>query len=154
MNDLYRGLHPAVEVRSSPVHGLGVFAQAPIAAGARIGTYRGRRYTAEQSERRDWSQQLTYVFGLPDGSVIDGARGGNATRHLNHSCEPNCAAFIVERGPGRYSVQLEARRDIAPGEELFLDYQLQVEDGTEQDYRCQCGAASCRGTMVATGGSR
>jgi len=42
-----------------------------------------------------WNDQLTYPFGLSDGSIIDDAEGGNATRHINHACVPNVE--VVER---------------------------------------------------------
>ena len=35
----------------------------------------------------------TFVFGLSDGRVIDGSRGGNSTRFLNHDCSPNYEAI-------------------------------------------------------------
>ncbi len=138
------------EVCRSPIHGLGVFARNDLPAGTVIGRYAGRRYTAEQIPQRDWNRRLTYVFGLSDGSVIDGAQGGNATRHLNHCCEPNCQAVEFEEG-GRLAVWIETLRDIRHGEELFIDYALQIaEDDDPSEHLCHCGAPACRGTMVAS----
>ena len=46
-------VRPAVyEVRQSPVHGKGVFALRPIAAGERIIEYRGERITWDEATRR------------------------------------------------------------------------------------------------------
>lgn len=139
-----------LEVRSSPIHGTGVFAARDIAQGECIGIYEGRRYTARQAAARDWDHGLTYVFGLSDGSVIDAAEGGNATRHLNHCCEPNVQAQ-EERGPRRrLQVAFHALRDLKAGEELFIDYALVVEEPQPgQSYQCRCGAARCRGTYLA-----
>lgn len=110
----------------SSVHGEGAFAARDLAEGERIGVYEGRRYSPREVTRRDWDHDLTYVFGLTDGSVIDATIGGNATRHLNHSCAPNCVAY-EERGPrGRTIVVFYALRAIPAGEELFLDYSLDV----------------------------
>src|SRR5688500_14111701 len=82
----------AVEVRCSPVHGNGVFAVRSLPPGLVVGTYEGRRYAPSEAHDMPSDAALTYVFGLSDGTLIDGSDGGNATRHINHSCEPNCLA--------------------------------------------------------------
>jgi SET domain-containing protein len=140
---------PPIEVRNSGIHGQGVFATADIAPGAAIGHYAGRRYSPEQVAARDWDAALTYLFGLSDGSVIDGASGGNATRHLNHSCAPNCQAFELSGRGGLLAVQIEARHAIAAGSELSIDYALNIDAGKPEDFPCHCGAPTCRGTMLA-----
>ena len=109
----------------------------------------GRRYTAEQVQQRAWDHAVTYVFGLSDGSVIDGGEGGNATRYINHSCAPNCAAYEVEDANGVLSVEIEALTRIGLGVELFLDYSLDVAEPNAAEYACSCGAESCRGTLTA-----
>jgi SET domain-containing protein len=138
-----------VEVRHSPIHGHGVFALRAIRRGRRIGHYAGRRYNAEEAAARDWDNVVTYVFGLSDGSLIDGGDGGNAMRHLNHSCAPNCQAYEVTGADGVLGIEIEAARSIAAGEELFLDYSLVVDSEDGYGYTCRCGAAACRGTMAA-----
>lgn len=148
MNTTAPPVSSAIEVRDSGIHGLGVFARRRIAAGSPIGRYLGRRYSADEVHSRHWEHALTYVFGLSDGSVIDGSEGGNATRHINHSCEPNCVAWEVEDDDGTLHVEIEARRPIARGEELFIDYGLSVETGNPDDFGCRCGAPGCRGTML------
>ena len=43
-----------------------------------------------------------------------------------------------------------ALRNIAAGEELFLDYSLDVGDAADPSaFGCDCGAEECRGTMLA-----
>jgi SET domain-containing protein len=74
----------AVEVRQSDVHGRGVFSLRNLRPGEVIGHYAGRRYGPDETHP-GWNDQLTYLFGLSDGSVIDDAEGGNATRHINHA---------------------------------------------------------------------
>ncbi len=137
-----------VEVRHSPIHGHGVFAVKSLPAGSVIGPYTGRRYTPDALTARRWDNALTYVFGLSDGSAIDGAEGGNATRYINHSCAPNCAAFEIEDDDGRLWIEVEALTRIAPGQELFIDYSLDTRDAGAGSYRCSCGAVMCRGTMA------
>ncbi len=52
-------------------------------------------------------------------------------------------------------VFIHASAAIGPGEELFFDYQLAVDDPTDEEvklsYVCRCGALGCRGTMLAAG---
>jgi SET domain-containing protein len=139
-------------VRHSTIHGHGVFATAAIPRGRFIGRFAGRRYSPEQAAALDWSdwdEALTYLFGLADGSVIDGGEGGNATRHLNHSCAPNCQAFETLGEDGLSAVEIETLKAIAPGAELLLDYALQLEGAEAGDFPCRCGARRCRGSLLA-----
>jgi SET domain-containing protein len=140
-----------VIVRRSPVHGKGVFALRPLSAGERLLEYRGERTTwrmAVNRHQRHGVDGHTFLFGLSDGRVIDGSRGGNSARWLNHACAPNCEA-VEEAG----RVFIEAVTDIGAGEELFIEYQLAVDGPVDEDvrreYACQCGAIACRGSMLA-----
>jgi uncharacterized protein len=64
---------------------------------------------------------------------------------VNHSCEPNV-------GMGG-NVLLVSMRDIAPGEELTIDYALFLADpGFAMD--CRCGAAACRRMVTGTDWTR
>ena len=140
---------PSVEVRDSPIHGLGVFAATQLNKGGSVGLYDGRRYTAKQLLQVDWNLKLTYLFGLSDGSTIDGGEGGNATRHLNHACAPNCEAVEEDDAEGRVVVRIVALKRIRVGQELFIDYGLVADESARPgDYACRCGAKNCRGTML------
>lgn len=139
-----------IEVAKSTVHGLGAFATRDLTRGDRLGVYQGRRFSEGQAQRVEWAGGPTYVFALSDGSIIDGAIGGNATRHLNHSCLPNCFAQEEDGPRHRLRVALYALRDIHAGEELFLDYSLEVDQFADPTlFACVCGAPQCRGTMLA-----
>ncbi len=140
----------ALDVRSSAIHGRGVFAASDIPATTRIGRYSGRRLPGDEALPQQLPSKPTYLFALSNGAYIDGARGGNATRFINHSCAPNCVAFEVEtaRGPG---IVIEALQPIAQGQELLLDYALDIADAEADLYACRCGASSCRGTMAGPG---
>ncbi|MET0382048.1 MAG: SET domain-containing protein-lysine N-methyltransferase [Burkholderiaceae bacterium] len=139
-----------IEVRSSGVHGRGVFATRRIRASELIAFYTGRRYAASEIASKDWDPRMTYVFGLSDGSLIDAREGGNDTRFINHACEPNCIAYEIDtaRGP---AVEIRAKTTVARGEELFLDYALDIADNAPADYVCRCASPGCRGTMSASG---
>jgi SET domain-containing protein len=142
---------PLLSVAPSGIHGLGAFVTADVAAGTLLGTYDGRRLTPSQLLAEDRDHQVTYLFSLSNGNTIDGARGGNATRHINHSCLPNCEA-AEEFGPrGRLIVRIYALASLHAGDEAFLDYGLIIDPAdSPADYPCHCGALGCRGTMVAT----
>lgn len=135
------------EVRTSAVHGSGLFASRNIKAGQHVGVYEGRRYGKDA--KRKWDPRLVYDFRLSDGTVIDGSEGGNESRYINHACEPNCAAYEVEHEDGSLAVLIETLRFVHSGEELSLDYALDVDQADERDFPCCCGASRCRGTMVA-----
>jgi hypothetical protein len=80
--------------------------------------------------------------------VIDAKHGGNSSRWINHSCDPNCEADEVE---GR--VFIKALRNIKAGEELNYDYGLIIDEPytkkLKAEYPCWCGAKNCRGTLLA-----
>ncbi len=140
-----------VIVRQSPVHGRGVFALRPLVEGERILEYKGEVVSwrnAVSHHRRHGIDGHTFLFGLSDGRVIDGSRGGNSSRWLNHACAANCEAVEQE---GR--IFILATRDIGAGAELFIDYQLvvtdELDDELRQQYQCRCGAMDCRRSMLA-----
>lgn len=141
-----------IQVRRSGVHGKGVFALRPIASGETLIEYTGEVITWKEALRRhphDPSDpNHTFYFHIDDGHVIDALYGGNASRWINHSCDPNCEADEIE---GR--VFIKALRHIRPGEELNYNYGL-VLDGPitakeRAEYPCWCGAPQCRGTMLS-----
>lgn len=141
---------PYLRVSASGVHGLGAYATCPLPAGAFLGLYEGRRYTPAQIEAKTWDDSLTYLFKLSNDETIDGGKGGNATRHLNHSCDPNCEAVEDYDDAGRMVLRFQTLYDVDAGEELFIDYSLTADDDSSPaDYLCYCGTESCRGTMLA-----
>jgi SET domain-containing protein len=143
---------PLVETRESPIHGTGVFAMRRIRKGARVIEYVGERVSHAEADRRyedkEASDAHTFLFIVDRRTVIDAGVGGNSARFINHSCDPNCETVIEDR-----RVFIYALRDIAPGEELAYDYLIQREPDdppdVEEVFRCRCGAARCRGSMLA-----
>jgi SET domain-containing protein len=127
---------------------MGLFALQPIAVGERVIEYKGEVTSWRRAAARQRSEAgHTFVFGLSNGRVIDGSRGGNSARFLNHACVPNCEA--IETGD---RVFIHALAPIAPGDELFIDYALSVDGAATDDiriqYTCHCGASACRHTML------
>ena len=137
--------------RSSPIHGRGVFARRPIAKGEFLIEYKGRLLSEAVADRTypdDENRPAhTFLFLLSTSKVIDANVNGNSARWINHSCAPNCET--EEGDDGR--VRISALRAIAPGEELFYDYNLVLDEpmtaALRKRYACRCGAAKCRGTL-------
>jgi uncharacterized protein len=140
-----------VVVRSSKIHGRGVYATRRIRKGTRIIEYVGDRIShGEADARYDAKPQddgHTFLFVVDDDLCIDAGVGGNAARFINHKCDANCETIIENR-----RVFIEAIRTIQPGEELGYDYQLTWESTDDPEelalYACRCGAENCRGTML------
>jgi SET domain-containing protein len=146
-------LKPKIVVKTSRIHGRGVYAARRLTKGERIIEYRGERITWKECDRRPPSDpddpNHTFFFALSDGKhVIDANVRGNVARWINHGCDPNCE---TEEEDGR--VWIQALRDIRRGEELSYDYGLIVDERItptlRKQYQCLCGARNCRGTMLA-----
>ena len=139
-------------VKSSTIHGRGVFARRKIRADTLLMEYLGEHISYDQAceemAARDDDSTHTFLFSLEDGSLIDGGRNGNDARWINHCCEPNCEAREID---GR--IFIHALRDIARGEELNFDYGLVLDarytPAVKRAYECRCGMPGCRHTMLA-----
>jgi SET domain-containing protein len=142
---------PLIEVRDSPLHGLGVFARQRIRKGTRVIEYLGERVSHTEADRRyehkDAADAHTFLFIVDARTVIDAGVDGNEARFINHACEPNCESVIEGR-----RVFIDAVRAIEPGEELTYDYQIQREPDDPPDvdtvFACHCGSTRCRGSML------
>jgi SET domain-containing protein len=138
-------------VRRSRVHGKGCFARCFIPKGTRIIEYLGDRISHKEADQRyegaDVNDNHTFLFIADRRTVIDATRGGSDARWINHSCDGNCESEIEKS-----RVFIEARRDIAKGDELGYDYQIgrDPDDPADVDtiYACRCGSPKCRGTML------
>ena len=141
-----------IQTRRSGVHGKGVFAVQDLAEGETIIEYVGEIISWDEAQARHPHDPAdpnhTFYFHVDEGHVIDALFGGNSSRWINHSCDPNCMADEVD---GR--VFIKALRAIRAGEELNYDYGLIVEERytpkLKAEYPCWCGAKHCRGTLLA-----
>ena len=96
----------------------------------------------EVYDKRKWLENLVYSVNKGDGKrefyYFDSFQ--------NHSCDPN--TYMIYHSENVYDVV--AKRDIAQGEELTVDYEsfdVLYEDGTT--FHCKCGSTNCRGTINA-----
>ena len=140
-------------MRRSGVHGKGVFALQDIAKGEALIEYVGEIITWKEALRRHphnpKDPNHTFYFHIDDKYVIDALYGGNASRWINHACDPNCDADEEE---GR--VYIKAIRKNKEGEELSYDYGLIIDEKYTPKLKAQypswCGAKNCRGTLLAS----
>lgn len=138
-------------LRRSKIHGRGVYARTDIPKDTRLIEYAGEHISNAEADRRYddecMSRHHTFLFILNSRTCIDAAVGGNISRYINHSCDPNCVAWIEGQ-----RIWIDALRDIRQGEELSYDYEYDFLPGyTVEDldfYACRCGSRKCRGTIV------
>ena len=146
-----RGQSDLCEIQGSQIHGRGVYATRDIAAGTQIIEYVGELIDKKESERRAWAQHAkaqkngdaaVYIFTLTDKWDIDGNVPWNTARLINHSCGPNCEAWIEGK-----RIFIHSLTDIAAGDELTFDYAFDVD--CYEDHPCLCGRDGCVGYIVS-----
>lgn len=108
--------NPKVVIAPSPVHGLGVFAVEAIAKGELIEEC--PCLPLEHGYERLSSVINHYLYEWPLNGNGRAVVWGSASI-FNHSEQAN-ASWQTHDGPPRYV--FEARRTIAAGEEIFIDY--------------------------------
>lgn len=131
---------PKTEVRPSPIHGKGLFAREPIAAGEIVAVKGGYVLTAEQwraLEPELGAAEIQIAEELFIAPARPEERDG-AMLYTNHSCDPNIAI--------QGQIVFVAMRDIVAGKELTHDWAT-TDDG-EYEMTCRCGSADCRGTIT------
>lgn len=134
-----------VEIRPSLIQGGGMFALEAISAAEIVAIIGGTVMTEDEFRAyiatvpRFNATQIGEHLHLVDLIQTPEKVAGS----LNHSCEANLWL--------RDEVTIVARRDIAAGEELTLDYALTtVEADWQLDQPCQCGTPVCRQIIRGT----
>jgi len=134
-------LSPKVAVKTSPIHGKGLFAVDAIDAGEIVCVKGGHIFNRErlrELNRQLGPTEIQLAEDLFIGPVTAAEREGSMI-FSNHSCDPN----IGVRG----QIIFVAMRDIAVGEELTHDWATTDDDTYEME--CRCNALNCR--KVITG---
>jgi SET domain-containing protein len=122
----------------SAIHRWGVYAGERIPPRRKIIEYTGERISRRETKRRA-ERPLNYIFTLDAYWSVDGSVGGSGAEFINHSCDPNCYAWICKG----HILYMSARL-IEPGEELTIDYHF---DKHVDKVPCTCGSSRCRGTI-------
>jgi len=129
----------AVHTGPSRIDGTGAFAAEAIPARRKIGEIRGESISVREARRRAKGVERIMMIEVSDRRAIDASQSVDPLRFTNHSCAPNAVLRIRQ---GR--VEFYAMRDVAPGEELTVNY---GETHHEGRLRCQCGAPGCVGRL-------
>jgi uncharacterized protein len=129
----------AVEVLPSRIDGQGCFAAQAVPRLRKIGEIRGESISVAEARIRATRTERVMMVELSDKRAIDFSRSTDPMRFTNHSCGPN-ARLCIRNG----RVEFYALRDIAPGEEITVNY---GETHHEGRLRCRCGAPNCIGAI-------
>jgi SET domain-containing protein len=143
-------LNSKIEVRGSAIAGHGLYAKEPIEAGEMVWQAEEdeeTRYYRRIEEIRTWTEEQQRTFfnfayqvsegvysGVPPGEVSDNSE------YMNHSCDGNCWWEGDKR--------MVAMRRIEAGEEVTADYATFETAHTTHNFKCACGAKSCRGEFT------
>ena len=128
-----------VLVQASLIDGQGAFAGEPIPARRKIGEIRGESISVRTARQRAKGQARIMIVEVSDKRAIDASQSTDPLRFTNHSCRPNAVLRIRQ---GR--VEFYAMRDVAPGEELTVNY---GETHHEGKLACRCRAPGCVGRL-------
>src|SRR5881275_28365 len=128
-------------LRSSPIHGRGLFATADIAKHEIVAIKGGHIVTREQL--REITPRLGPVEIQIDDDIFiapvtNDEREGSML-YSNHSCDANLGI--------RGEITFVAMRDIPAGQELTHDWVMTDDD--DYSVECKCGAPNCR--KIVTG---
>jgi len=148
----------AVTVQGSGIHGWGLFADQPFKKGDVVAEYVGEYICNAVADSREKMYQerriQDYQFRVDENLVIDATLKGGHGRYINHNCNPNCIAKIIDGkkvtdiGDKHLKrVMIIAQRDIKAREEITYDYQFPLELDLDARIPCNCGSLLCRGFM-------
>jgi len=129
----------------SPIHAWGLFTLEPVEEQEMVIEYVGEIISNRLADYREEQYELcgigsSYLFRLSHESVIDATKKGNIARFMNHSCDPNCTAKLIDY-EGETKIAVYALRPIAVGEEITYDYKFPYE---EDKIPCFCKSPKCR----------
>ena len=132
-------INPKCEIRSSSIHGRGMFTQARFEAGDVVAIWGRMSGTKQQAGQA--REQGKVVMQLDDDLYTIEERGDDDTYFMNHSCDPN--VWMAN------AWTLVARRNILDCEELTLDHALvESDENFVADWKCACGSSECRRTIT------
>ena len=129
-------MSPKVEIRSSAIHGKGMFAVAALAQDEVVAVWGGRFVSRGDAEQARLAGKAVQQIDEGLFEVIDRDQPGPTYYH-NPSCEPNT-------GMGD-EVTIVALHAVRPGEELTIDYAMfEADEDHVIPWECRCGVPTCR----------
>jgi SET domain-containing protein len=140
-----------IEVKSSPIHGKGLFAKKNIRTNTKIIEYVGEIITKKQGDKRAEKQYnsakesktgFVYVFELNKSYDLDGNVPYNIARFINHSCTPNCKYIVKHK-----RVWIISIKPIKKGEEITYDYGYDIDN--HKEHPCNCRSSECSGFIIS-----
>ena len=137
-------------IEGSPISGYGIHATRALAKGETVfhGEERAQRIVTRSHVERTWAPSELesfkhYAYPISDEVFILWDSNPSEWAPQNHSCDPN-TEFV--------GLDVVARREIATGEELTLDFATMLSE-TSATFACRCGSANCRGVVGGTAGN-
>jgi D-alanine-D-alanine ligase len=134
-------------IQGSDIAGYGIYATRDIRAGEIVfhGEEKSQRVATKSHVEGSWNPDELetfkhYAYPLSDEVFLLWDENPSEWAPQNHSCDPN-TAFV--------GLNVVARRDIAKGVELTLDFADFLSE-TAATFQCNCGSANCRGTVSGT----
>ena len=126
-------------VHGSTIHGKGLQAVQPIAAGETVLIW-ATGYT-DRAGVQAAIQQGKGVMQWDEDVFSYDTGDDDSPYSINHSCDPN--TWMAD------AYTIVARRAISPGEEVTVDYGLWEGDPEFiSSWICRCGSADCRGRIT------
>jgi ribosomal protein S18 acetylase RimI-like enzyme len=130
--------HPHLAIQRSEIAGQGLFASKPISKGEVVSRLAGRKVTTVELKELLKNPPVDAITLDEDEHLVLPRDPRPVIAYGNHSCDPNL--WWID------AVTLEARRDIAAGEEVTSDYGTST--GVDYELACRCGSPLCRGTIT------
>ena len=131
-------------VRFDLREGFGTYVQKPVAAGETIISFEGQPHTliSKNYVLKNWTPENQELFfrhahPLTDEIYVMWEKDSTQWKPLNHACDPN--AWFE-------GLNIVARRDIQPGEQITVDYAMMYGDEMPL-FECHCDSPTCRGIV-------
>jgi D-alanine-D-alanine ligase len=143
----HRSLHKKWKLILDHESHYGMYAVEDVAVGDVIEAYEDQPHVlvSKKHVQKTWNEQqqrwfAQYAYPLTDELFVSWSHDPDHWKPINHSCDPS--AWLD-------GLNLVARRDIQPGQEITMDYATFCNERMEE-FICSCGADECRGVVRGT----
>jgi D-alanine-D-alanine ligase len=143
----HKGLHKKWKLILNHDSHYGMYAVEDVAAGEVIEAYEEQPHVlvSKKYVQKTWNEQQLrwfgqYAYPLTDELFVSWSHDPDHWKPINHSCDPS--AWLD-------GLNLVARRDIQPGQEITMDYATFCNERMAE-FICSCGGDQCRGVVRGT----